>query len=446
MTQLVRNLFLLILMGYSLTALPLNPELVTLDLSRFSYESALRNQASQGSITYAYVLNSSQKPLVNPDTAEFLIRAEGGKKPKWSKAPELTLEVLSGGKHVSTLTGNTFSEFLQPAEGFNPYELKYRLKLSKKNLSLDGSTYTLRIFSKDQDLSLLPPLEIPIQYIAQMKYSPAALGPTSGKQFITSYFSDSSGKYAVPTTREIPKSSKLFRTAVNQLLTAPPASMGLRPEPLTPRVSSIQYTSGLVICNFGAPVPAVLYTDPQLATVAHKAMTSSIAGIEGPYRISKIRYGWSGSEPVPGWPSGEIPVPSDFRIWLGLNIPDHHVLIVPVTTDKTSPEDLFTLLKTGTDGLIPTIPGSAKLLSTRMEGDILILQFEASFQHLFENSPDMAALAIDSLTQTFCQLPNVKGLRLEEGSAPIRALGGIEIPDPLVLKPYVNPESAFTSN
>lgn len=443
MKYVARNLFLLILMGYSLTALPLNPELLTLDLSRFSTENALRNQAIQGTTTYAYILNTSQRPLVNPDKAEFLIRAEGGKKPKWTQAPDLALEILADGKVLRKLAGKDFAAYVQPAEGFNPYELKYTLTLSRKVLNINGSTFTLRLSSTDPDLSKLPPLEVPVQYLDKLNYHPAVASAASGKQIITSFYADPSGKFSVPVSREVPNSSKLFRTAVNQLLTAPPAIIGLKPEPLIPRVSAIRYTNGLVSCQLADPVPPVLYTDPKLAAISLATLTDSISGIESPYRISKIRYSWNGVPPVPGWPTDEIAVSSNPQVWLGLNIEGRHVLLVPSPASDSTPEALFSLLKKGSGELIPTVPGQATLLDTRMEGDILILRFSAGFKGLFENAPDQAALTIDSLTHTFAALPNVKFLRLEEGTARINALGGIALPDTLQAAPYVNPENAF---
>lgn len=443
MKYTARNLFLLVLLGYSLTALPLNPELVTLDLTRFSYENSLRNQASQGLITYAYVLNASQNPLVNPGKTEFLIRAEGGKKPKWSDAPELTLEILSDNKVLSTLKGKAFSTYVSPSEGFNPYELKYTLDLSRTALNLNGSSFTLRISSADPALSDLAPLEIPVQYLDKLKYVPAVSSAPEGKLIVTTYFSDLTGNFAVPVSREIPYSNKLFRTAVNQLLTVPPPAMGLKQEPLVPRIASIQYTNGLVSCQLAAPVAPVLYTDPNLAVIAQTTLTNSIEAINSPYRISKIRYIWTGVPPVPGWTTDEIPLTVRPKAWLGISVLDSNVLLVPTEVQDSSPEALLALLKKGKDGMVPTIPGQAVLLDTRMVGDSMVLRFETGFQGLFLNAPDQAALLIDSLTHTFTTLPNVNSIILEEGTSRIRQLGGIALPESLPANPFVNPEIAF---
>lgn len=439
-----RNLFLLVLMGYSLTALPLNPELATLDLSRFSYENALRNQANQGLITYAYVLNSSQKPLVNPGAVDFLIRAEGGKKPKWSEAPALSLEVVSaGGDTVKTLNGEAFAEVLSAGAGFNPYEIRYTLNLSQQALGLSGGSYTLRISGTDPDLEAIPPLEVPIQYLSQMAYRPAAAAPDPGKQMVISYFSDASGRFSVPVSREIPKSGKQFRTAVNQLLTPPPAVLGLKGTVLVPRVSSIQYTNGLVSCVLGSPVPPELYTDPVLAATAEKTLTESIAAIESPYRISRIKYSWSGVDSVPGWPVEEKNVTASPKAWLGLTGNDSQVLLVPVDASATTPQALFDSLKTGQEGLIATIPGQAVLREARMEGDILVLVMAEGFQGLFSDAPDQAALLIDSLGHSMTTLPGVKALRLQEEGTVIQSLAGTPVPAPLTPAPFVNPEKAF---
>lgn len=444
MRYTARNLFLLVLMGYSLSALPLNPELATLDLSRFSYENALKNQSIQGRISYAYILNTSQNPLVNPEKTDFLIRAEGGKKPKWKEAPELTLEVINGGKLLKTLKGNAFSTYALSKEAFNPYELKYSLNLSRKALDLDGSSYTLRISCADPALSQVKPLEIPVQYMDALKYKPALTSAASGKQMIVSYYPDISGKFAVPISREVPRSSKLFRTAVNQLLTAPPAAMGLKTEILVPRVSSIQYASGLVNCQLSGPVPPVLYTDSQLAATAQKTLVDTIASIESPYKISKVRFSWNGVPPVPGWGLDEIGVPTAAKAWLALSVKSNYVLLVPTPVDNATPETLFAILKKGDDGLMPTVPGQASLLSTHMEGDVMILTFASGFKGLFENAPDQAALLIDSLTNTYATLPGVKYLRLVEKNERIQSLGGSALPDTLQATPYVNPEKAFT--
>ena len=347
------------------------------------------------------------------------------------------------GKTVKTITGDAFSTFMLSNEAFNPYELKYSLNLSRKTLGLDGSTYTLRIFSADEALTQLAPLEIPVQYLDKLKYKPAVAAAAAGKQFVISYYPDSSGKYSVPVSREIPKSSKLFRTAVNQLLTPPPASMGLKGELLVPRVSTIQYTSGLISCRLGDPVAPALYTDPVLANAAYRTLTDSISAIESPYRISKIRYSWNGVPPVPGWPLEEIVLSSAPKVWLALSIKNSHVLLVPAETDSADPAALFNLLKKGMDELIPTVPGQAKLLRTRIEGDTLILTFDTGFQGLFDGAPDQAALLIDSLTHTYLALPDVKYLRLEEGSSPIQTLGGITLAEPIQAAPYMNPEKAF---
>lgn len=438
-----RNLFLIILMGYSLTALPLNPELATLDLSRFSYENVIRNQAIQGQITYAYVLNSAQKTLVNPETVEFILRAEGGKKPKWTEAPPLRLDILqSDGTPVKSLEAGSFYTVVQE-NPFNPYEIRYTLNLSRKALGLSGGSYAFKVASQDAALSAVPPLSVPAQYLDQVAYVPAASGPGAGKQMLISYYPDTSGKYAVPVSREIPNSGKLFRAAVNQLLTPPPASMGLRATVSVPRVSSIQYTNGLVSCILSAPVPPELYTDAGMAAVAEKTLTASIAAIQSPYRISRVRYTWSGAPPVPGWPTDEITIPASSKAWLGLSTTGNRVLLVPAPVAQTGADSLVNLLKTGTDGLMATLPGQARLKEARLEGDVMVLIFEDGFSGLFEGSPDLARLAVDSLVHTMTSLPGVTAVRLQEDARIVQSLADVPVPNPLYAAPYVNPESGF---
>lgn len=444
MKYTARNLFILVLTGYTLTALPLNPELLTLDLSRFSYENAIRNQASQGAITYAYVLKSAQRPLVNPQNVEFLIRAEGGKKPKWTDAPMLTLEVLSTeGAVLKTLSGQEFSSFELPAQGFNPYELSYTLQFDRDRLGVSGTSFTLRLSSSDSALDAVPPLEIPVQYLDKLVYKPAAASVPPGKQMIITYYADATGHFSVPVSQEAPLSGKLFRSSVNQLLTPPPAAMGLKDTPIVPRVSSIQYSNGLVSCVLGGPVLPELYTDPVLAATAEKTLRNSIAAISSPYRISKLRYGWSGIQPIPGWPAEAFAVQPSTRVWLSLIIPERHTLLVPADSTEITPQGLFEVLKSGTEGLMATVPGQAILESANMEGDVLVLGFGAGFQALFSEAPDQAALTLDSLTHTMTGLPGVRALRLEESAVRITTLGGIPLPEALVPSPYVNPASSY---
>lgn len=444
MKHTARNLFLLVLMGYSLSALPLNTELANLDLSRFSYENALRNQSSQGAVKYAYVLNSSQPSLVDPGEVDFLIRAEGGKKPKWRTAPPLRMDIYDASHNlVKTLDAADFFVFQMPKEGFNPYELRYTLRLDRETLGISGRTFTLKLSGTDPTLEALSPLEVPVQYFDAVKYTAAVTGPASGGKLMRVYYLDKSGHYAVPVSRELPYLSKPFRTTVNELLVSPPDAMGLRTTPSIPNVFSVKYTNGLVSCILGAPVPAELYADPILAAASEAALSDSIAAIESPYKVSRIRYYWSGADPVTGWQQEEHPFYTGSRAWMGIEVSGNRVLLAPLKTDKTTAAELFTLLKSGAVGYLPTIPGRLSLKSSRVEGDVLILNLDAGFRSLMVDAPDQAALLIDSLTHTMTSITGVRAIRLEEDGQPVTVLGGKTLPARLEPAPYVNPESGF---
>ena len=444
MKPLIRNMFLLILLGYSLTVLPLNPELFQLDLSRYSYENTIQNQDRLNAITYAYTLSGTPGTLVNPDVSEFHIKAVAGKKPVWKAMPELTLQILKDGNILRTLKPSEFSEMLVPSDGINPWELVYRLHLNRDHLALDGTGYVFRIFSSSDALKGLKPLDVSVQYMTALKYRTAVDSAPDGKQMVRLFFPDASKKFVVPVSRIVPRSGKVFRHLSTQLGVLPPVELGLSQDNLMPKLSSIRWSSGLVTCQL-KNAPIALTTSPDLVALIQKSLLESITATETTFQINKVQLRLGDPQPLTGWNSEPFTITPGPIAWMALENGKGSALLIPkrLATDGTvTAESLMQLLKQGQGSLLPTVPDHVQLLDNHIEGNTLVLNFGQNLQAVFAGSPDLAALFLDSIANSFTTLEGVDSIRIEAANTPIATLGTIPVPNPMIPKIYVNPEVA----
>jgi len=449
------NLILVILMCFTLTAFPINKKLLTFDFSRFMVNEHINQQSDVDGVSFTFTLTEKESHLKNPTSVEFIVKAtdEDGSF-YWDEVPSLSMRITDRKNNVVQLNHSAFVTETKTDSDDQPSEYTFTVDLTKLNLDLDNGTYELELFSTHELLESSESIVIKASYFEDINYIAGILESEAIQPYLKLYFADTSNHHIVPISRPTTDTNKVFRKTVNGLLEPPHISLGLSQEPIAPRISVIQYASGLVTCYLKSSVVMPFSEDPQKASLALESMNQTIMHIQTPYAINKIQY-LVDKQPSTIFFNGtdltkQIEKSKDPQVYLGLKTDQDRVLIVPHTIASQPMEQLIpnivTYLKTGiiddtsAEHLLPVIPEDTELLDYKIEGVTLKLNFNSALRDTYFDSQGLSQLMLDSLASSFASIDGIDNIELQIEGKTITDLGIISFDTPIVAPEYVNVE------
>lgn len=455
MTRTITNIILMILICFTLTAMPINKKLLTFDFSRFKIASSINQTTETDGVSFTYSVNEKESILFNPTDLTFEIRVESlDKNFDWVKEPQLVLEITDSQGYTNTISSTDFITSFSGNNVENPTLFTYTLDLSKTNLNLDNGSYNIKLYSDHESLNTSEPILLTLSYFEDINYISGITSANAKSNYLILYYSDNTKKHIVPIAREIPANNKVFRTTVNGLLEPPSVNLGLSVENIAPKISQIQYSNGLVTCYLKSSEVLPFSDDPVKAKNAIESLNRTIMDIQTPYAIKKIQY-LVDRQPSKAFFNGTdltevITRKNNASVYLGLKTSTDRVLLVskPLLNNdlETLMPNIIKILKTGvipdqdSENLVSVLPEQVDLIDYKLEGVTLKLNFNSDLKNVFTDKDGISKLMLDSLSSTFASIDGIDNIEIQIDGKAINAIGNISFSSPIEPPKFTNPE------
>lgn len=455
MTKTITNIILMILICFTLTAIPINRNLLTFDFSRFKIANSINQTTETDGVSFTYSINKKESILFNPTDLTFEIQVESlDNNFDWVSEPELLLEITDFAGYTNVISSKNFVTSFSGNNKDNPTLFTYTLDISKTNLNLSNGTYDIKLYSNHESLSTSDPISLKLSYFEDINYISGVNSTNSDKNYLILYYSDITKKHIVPITREVAVNNKIFRTTVNGLLEPPKANLGLSVEEIAPRISQIQYSNGLVTCYLKSSEVIPFSDDPIKSSNALEALNRTIMDIQSPYAINKIQYlvdrqpskiFFNGTDLTEVITRNNMP-----SVYLGLKTSTDRVLLVskPILASdlETLIPNLIEILKTAivpgqdSENLVSVLPEQVNLIDYKLEGVTLKLNFNTDLRNVFTDKEGISRLMLDSLSSTFASIEGINNIEIQIDGKTINSIGNISFSSPIEPPKFTNLE------
>lgn len=457
MSRTLMNIFLIVIICFTLTAFPINRNLLSFDFSRFLVQENINQQSDINGVSFTYTLSEKEASLFNPSELTFTIQAESSDRLfTWKDQPKLILELTDRMDMSKKFNHDSFVTLVEADSIENPTQYTYTLDLSKTRLALENGSYNVSIHSDNALLANLDPLVFKATYIEDIHYAAGIREADAQEPYLILYFTDPTKRHLVPVSRPTVDTNKVFRKTVNGLLDPPEASLGLSQDAIAPKISIIQYSSGLVTCFLKSSDVIPFSEDPVSSKLALDALTNTIMHIQTPYAINKVQY-LVDKQPSQIYFSGtdlSEPILKDKRplVYLGLKTHSDRILITPLAVADEALDTLISRMIESMKkaivegyepaGLLPVLPDSLELLDYKLEGVTLKLDFNADIRDVYQDAPGLSQLMIDSLSASFASIDGVDNIEIQMNGKTITSIGDLNFETPIEPPLFMNVEKA----
>jgi len=455
MIRTLTNLILMVLICFTLTAMPINTNLLSFDFSRFMIPSNINQTTELNGDSFTYIVDEKESILFNPTELKFEIKVESlDSNFQWTANPELILELIDANGNSQLIPSTQFVIDLEPNNEENPTLFTYSLDISKTTLKLDNGTYDIRLYSDHDLLKTSEPINLTASYFEDIQYVSGVSTSDANTSYLILYYTDKTNKHIVPVSRLTATTNKVFRTTVNGILDPPSTELGLSTDLIAPRVSKIQYANGLVTCYLKSGEVLPFSDDPVKASNALGSLTQTIMDIQTPYAINKIQY-LVDQQPSKIFFNGTdltdiVTRDNNPQIYLGLKTTAERNLLTPKTIpnkeiDILIPE-MIEILRSGivpnqdSENLFAVLPEQVTLIDYKLEGVTLKLNFNSSMKDVFSNSDGLSRLMLDSLSSSFTSINGIDNIEVQIEGKSINSIGNVSFTSPIEAPKFINIE------
>ncbi|BEP29896.1 GerMN domain-containing protein [Helicovermis profundi] len=474
MSKFFINIFILIIIGVTLTLTPINIDLLKLDNIHFNINSIKKEEKAPitpvtaeievvPNLSISSSINSNDY-IINPDSLTFTFKATSLLDDKLKKKviqdinkfkENLVINVNKGTKTIQSFNNKNLNILVNSdISNENTSIFTLQIPLDSKSLDILLGNFTINILSNNSKINentTVNPINFNATYMEKFHYA-KAINHTNTNNFTSLYFTDKNAEYLIPYSKDIKVSKSYIRGILNALLDGPFENSGLTSESIVPRVFSARLTSDELILKLTKNEANKFSSSSTLAYLALNSFKNTF--FEFPY-IEKLTILVDNKATVKYFHGTDLR--NSFikeyspKIYLGLltkidkDKDINKVYLTPLKSDANDISKIFDLLVSGEINdnsdklLLSTIPKNIKLLDYKIENKLLTLNLSNEFSDAYSGESEYQNLMIDSIIETFTSLKNVDMVKINvEGKNDIQ-LNNIDLSKPFKKFLYLNP-------
>jgi len=444
--RLIINLFLIILIVFSLAIIPINYQLLDLDFPYFG-DRQNSTDVSEESIDY-FDISTTTEAFLNDNSFEMVLRT--------TKEDELETLIDSFQVTVTTNTGkeknfalkdiqkssklskDELSDFveeeLDEENNKTVYTIEYTFYL--KNLDLNSNLYETKIISSDDRIT--DPITFTFRYLKDNSYVGSSNTPPDNSVFAKVYYPDEEFIRLVPVHEILADGNNFIRRSVDELLTPAEEKYGLATSVAAPKVDNIYISGGTARMDL---VSEDIEGFNQGSTASQFALNSIINTISEFDIVDDVKFFvdnsdqgdyFHGTDLTETFKINELP-----KAYVGLETSKRTMFLYPIDIETEGLNDtvldIISTLKTGTYNgvadinLIPTLPDEVKVNNYRFDGTNIELYLSGEFLTLYEGHDDYKQIMYESLLYSLTSIDGINTVSILVDETPVEDYLGINI-------------------
>ena len=453
------NLLIVILITYTLNAVPINNTMLSFDLIK-PWENLQTDRDEDTSTTELEfpaitLLSKTNEQLNNPDVLDI----------EFSSTSELTADEIAYLREHTTVTLYDYKESKTLAldnleisdkswsgntnETDDLWVYRIQLDVSAENLNIFIGDYQLTLSITDDLWQIDEKINTDFTYTPDFTYIPAIPTVDKNQVYTQVYYLNASKEFLVPVTKKLGSSSKFIRNTISTLSYEIPNDAEIFAQNVNiPRLPRVYLNKGVLSCYLnGSDITNFESGSPENKLIA-LALVKTLTDIG---YVDNITFYVNNNQN--GTFINNLPLKTiyneDFSTYAYLNYYDNkgQSFLVPqeITDGQDTVEDLINILQTthkpiDNGGLIvATLPRSVTLMNKKQEGSRLTLTFSDSLLSVYADMPSVQAMMMDSLVQTLTSLPAVNEVVIQTESQSTETIGNVTLGTPVTSNRFLNP-------
>lgn len=444
--RLIINLFLIILIVFSLAIIPINYQLLDLDFPYFG-DSQETTPDSEESIDY-FDISTDAEGFLNDNSFEMIIRTTNEEEletlinsfdvkltTNTGKETTLSLEDI---QKSSKLSKDQLSDFIGEEiseENNKPvYTIKYTFYL--KNLEISSNFYETTIVSSDQRIT--EPITFTFRYLKDNKYVGSSDTPPTNSLFAKVYYPDEEFLRLVPVHEILDDGTNFIRRSIDELLTPADEQYGLATTVAAPSVDNIYISNGTARMDL---LSEDIEGFNQGSSAAQFALNSIINTISEFDIVNDVKFFvdnsdqgdyFHGTDLTEAFEVNELP-----KAYVGLETSKNTMFLYPIDIQTEGLNDrvlsILSTLRTGTSNgtadqnLIPTLPDEVKVNNYVFDGTNIELYLSGEFLTVYEDSEDYKQMMYESLLYSLTSIEGINTVSILVEETPVDDYLGINI-------------------
>lgn len=455
------NLLIVILITYTLNAVPINTTMLSFDLIKPWDKVASKDTSSVESDIPVYpniqLIPNRDEAFINPSlvTVTFTSSDELDDSKIEHVIDHTTIYVTTGlmEKNYSldhfTPKNNHLISSGQLVDGLWQYTLT--LDFSAHRLQAYMGTYSVNVEMVDGLWQMNASNRLALEYIPDFTYKAAIPTVDESQVYTQVHYLNSSKEFLVPVTKKLSSSSKFIRSTISTLSYEPPSNDTIFAQDVRfPKMPRVYLNGGVLSCYLNTSEITQFDEGTKDSKLLSEAIVKSLTDIG--YVDNLIFYvnNQQDGNFINGRPLKTV-YNEDYNVYAYVNYSDRQgtSYLVPqiVGNGQETVEDLLSILKTqytaveDSGDLLATVPSDVLLIKKTQEGNLLNLTFSDHLYTVFDDAPDVQQMMMDSLVQTLTSLPSVDELILTTESHKSGQIGSVPLGRPIKANRFLNPIS-----
>lgn len=387
--------------------------------------------------------------LLNPDSIYIKYKTNKNVLLNFNEDSQFTAKIYKNDKiyktHNIRHNGPAQIEFTKDT----PYSVN--IDISKRSLDLPNGEYKIEILPNIADNSLnIEALTLDVKYLSDVPYIPAISTIPDGKMALNLYFLDNNNsvRQLIGVTRFVDNNRRPLTSIVEELRKGPTFESGLNMNPIIGEYNyvTIQGTTAYV----DLPSKESIYTEEsERSEAAMNAFIKSLGSYPG---VDNIRFLVDYRKSKTFFNNQDVTISYSInnvdKAFLAFDSPNRYFLVecdVDGITEEMTIKDKVDLIfdslqNSKYDYLSSTIPSEVELLSSRLENDTLVVNFNSNFLNAYNDNNNLNRMMLDSILFSFTSLKEVNKIKIQVDGESINSFAGVDLSSEIVRPLFLNPE------
>ena len=454
--RLIINLFLIILIVFSLAIIPINYQL--LDFPYFQSNQDAMDDSEEGLNDYFNMTVNAEAFLVD-NSFELILRSTDKEDVEslinsfkttlttnTGKTKTIDLKDIQNSSKLSKDLLSDFSDEEMTEENDKTvYTIEYTFYL--KNLDLNTNTYSTKIESSDPRVT--DTIAFTFRYLKNNMYVGSSEAPPNNSVFAKVYYPDEDLLRLVPVNELVEDGNNFIRRSIDTLLTPADAAYGLSSTVVTPKVDNIYISNAIARMDL---LSKDLEGFNQGSTASQFALNSIINTISEFDIVNEVKFFVDNSDTGDYFHGTDLT--ETFKVntlpkaYVGLETSKNKMFLYPIDIEEVSLNDkvlsIISTLKTGTynqgadNNLIPTLPDEVEVMNYRFDQTNIEIFLSSDFLTVYDGHEAYQKIMYESLLYSLTSIEGINTVSILVDDQPVEDYLGINISERQKPNKFIN--------
>ena len=453
--RLIINIFLIILIVFSLSIIPINYQMIDFSLPHLSNPSDIEVEEVETDIEFFNVSSTENNSFLTDNNFKIFI-STSNKDELQTIIDSFNIKISNPNEVVKTIKLNQLKnsheknvvdikEYLDEYSNQEIYTIEYNFYL--KDLDLTSNYYTFLITSTDSRVK--ENISYEINYTNDNTYIGSSNKSPENMLYTEVYYADENFLRLVPVNKLINSTDRFIRATMNQLLEIPDEKYGLSNTIIAPRINNIYIHNKTARIDLNSYDVTAFNNGSANATFALDSIINTIGKFSA---VDKVKFFVNNKDNANYFHgtdlSEEFIVTNKPKAYVGLETNNKTMLLYPIEINEINLNDkINAIIKTlqginyganATDSLIPTLPSNVKLLNYKFNDKNIELDFSKEFLTIYKENSNYNKLMYESILYSMTSIEGINSVSILVNSEIVPLFDEIKISEPQKPNVFIN--------